>query len=86
MKIIYKHSIQVGTLTLNLPNDAEFLTAQIKDNCIYAWVRHSAHTSNYTAFRINVIGTGWEHSQEGTYLDTVITADGYVWHVFYEKL
>lgn len=81
MKQIWKFKLSSDNLVVDMPANAEILSAQMQggDICVWAICDVSASTRKR---KFRVIGTGWGCKEDyGKFIDTVQFC-GLVWHVF----
>jgi len=84
MKTIYKYKLDdVGEKTIQMPENAVFLSVQVQHGEIGMWFM--VDTGNADVSRqFSIVGTGWELPNYPTqYLGTVQKDEGLlVWHIF----
>lgn len=84
MRTIYKYPIAITEKqTMILPAGAEFLSVQVQNNNLYAWVLLDTKKPKESV-NIRIYGTG--HPIEDIKLKHIetIQIDSFVWHVFIE--
>jgi len=83
MKTIYKYNLELlGTQTLSIPSDAEFLSVQEQGGQLALWAVVDTDLPE-REFTITLHGTGNPMPElHGCYIDTV-QMDGMVWHFFW---
>lgn len=83
MKQIFKYGIG---LIKDTDNVTKILSTQEQNGEVKIWAEHDKNVKTpwYYSF---VIGTGWDVEEklfnQATFLNTVITKEGYVWHIYY---
>lgn len=94
-KIIYKygpvyHNMAPGNKPFMIPADAKFVHTAIQNNQVYVWAEVTVmpdSTPRYTAKSVvlEYYGTGEEYCPNLTYVGTVLTPGGFVWHVTHNR-
>lgn len=81
--MIYKYRIDCGPISL--PHDSRVLTAACQGDEMYVWVELGTHPE--ITYKFYYVGTGWdEDTSNDAYVSTVVSKEGYVWHIFYKEL
>ena len=85
MKTIYKYPLLDWSQTIQLPKDAQVLTAAKQGDNVFVWAL--VDTTNEPEPRtFTIIGTGNEIVQNGNlhHINTIFD-NGFVWHIFEVK-
>ena len=86
MKAIYKHVLNENTTQLiSTHENSEILAIKEQNGFICMWILTDLSAPKCEVM-IKSYGTGWSIDPDANevYIDTVIDADGYVWHYFTE--
>jgi len=86
MITVYKYKAScLGAFSLELPEWYEILHYGIQDGSAYIWVKVDTDDDVETV-RFHAYGTGWPIGDSDKdfhiHVGTVITDDGFVWHLF----
>lgn len=84
MKTIHKYTLDVvGERTIQMPENAEFLSVQVQHGEICMWFLVDTGEAEISR-KFTVIGTGWEMPNQAVqHLGTVQMEGGsLVWHIF----
>ena len=82
--VIWKYPLRLGEQTLQVPEGAEALTAQMQGGRLTLWAKVNPE-AEIGGRRVDVVGTGHPHPhiERWAYLASV-QQDVFVWHVFVE--
>ncbi len=80
----YKHVAVAINITLNIPEDAKFLSLQMQNSFLCFWFLVNPENHKKRRY-FRIFGTGWDFDDSHLeYIGTV--QDGsFVWHVFEER-
>lgn len=72
------------TFDFHFPKSEPILKVGEQGNAICLWAWHDPEWTNPVQRTFVIYGTGWDVPDLGhkKYIDSVITSDGFVWHIF----
>lgn len=83
MKFVYKYIVKFGENELELPKGTEVLSFGLQNRTLVIWARVNADALVTKKHKFNVIFTGDPIKDEWTFLGTVQSPGGTVYHCFY---
>lgn len=88
MKTIFKFAIPKMEQILHMPVGYKILTVAYQDNELCLWAElNPSDLARPIPVAISIYGTGWDMPEDpGTYIRTVQTIDGFVWHIYAKEL
>jgi hypothetical protein len=81
--LIYKY--RINGEPISLPANSRVLTAAYQGDDMYVWVELGTNTE--ITYEFYYVGTGWnENTSNDIYVATLVSKEGFVWHIFYKEL
>ena len=90
-KSIFKYPLSLDSArsAVKLPSGTELLSVQFQGNELMLWALVDAPLKDIVARQFLAIGTGWilgQEELEGFAYFTTVQNQGYVWHIWFEKI
>lgn len=86
-KKIYKYALGVDGEVVTIKNCfSRIIKVMTQNGWPHIWMEIDEENYDESEINITAIGTGWDYDDDaGTYIDSVIDRNGYVWHYFVDN-
>lgn len=85
-KTIHKFTLSRGiTNTFRFPVGSSVVKAGEQQEQETIWVECPRDSANYEDRSFSIFGTNWAVPSDAIYIDTIVSVDGHVWHIYEVK-